>query len=116
MKLRETLICLLFLRPAVDAYRVSTNHDDSTHTVSNLNILTVNKTLELSTESIPACILQLCVWLTNKEEAGTYALASIAISALTTGYASAIIAFDMDVDVSHRKHQPRFYGFIPDGT
>ena len=28
VKLRETLISMLFLRPAVDAYRVSTNHKD----------------------------------------------------------------------------------------
>ena len=28
VKLREAMICLLFLRPAVDAYRVSTNHED----------------------------------------------------------------------------------------
>ena len=27
-KLKEILICLTFLRPAVDAYRVSTNHED----------------------------------------------------------------------------------------
>ena len=28
VKIQEALICLLFLRPAVDAYRVSTNHQD----------------------------------------------------------------------------------------
>jgi len=27
-RLKEVMICLLFLRPAVDAYRVSTNHKD----------------------------------------------------------------------------------------
>ena len=58
--------------------------------------------------------MQIYVWWENTEEAGRFALISIAISALTTGYTSAMISFDIDVDVSHRKDQPRFYGYIPD--
>ena len=54
------------------------------------------------------------MWLSNPEEAGTFALASIGISAATTGFTSAIISFDMYVDVAHRKVQPKFYGYIPD--
>jgi len=73
-----------------------------------------NKGLELATESISGCVLQMFVWFTNSEKAGTFALLSIAISAMTTGYTSAMIAFDIDVDVSHRKNQPDFYGYIPD--
>ena len=42
------------------------------------------------------------------------ALVSIAISALTTGFTSALISFDKDVDVLGRKNQPAFYGYIPD--
>ena len=59
-------------------------------------------------------MLQIYVWLENRDDAGRYALASIVVSALTTGYTSAMIAFDMDVDVPHRKGQPLFYGYIPD--
>ena len=70
----------------------------------------VNKGIELGTESIPGCVLQVYVWLTNSAQAGTYALMSIGISSLTTGYTSAMIAFDMDVDAPHRKNQPSFYG------
>ena len=101
-KLKEVLICLLFLRPAVDAFRVSTNHEDE------------GATIELATESIPGCVLQVYVWLNSPEEAGTFALGSIGISAATTGFSSAIIAYDMDVDVPHRRNQPKFYGYIPD--
>ena len=54
------------------------------------------------------------VYLSFPEEAGSFALVSIVISALTTGYTSAMIAFDFDVDVAHRKIQPTFYGCIPD--
>jgi len=50
------------------------------------------------------------VWLNSPEQAGTYALVSIGISAMTTGFTSAMIAFDMDVDVPHRRSQPLFYG------
>jgi len=59
-------------------------------------------------------VLQLYVWLLASDDAGTFALVSIAISALTTGYSSALIAFDFDLDVPHRKNQPSFYGLIPD--
>ena len=74
----------------------------------------VNKAVELATESIPGCILQIYVWLTNPEEAGSYALVSILVSALTTGFTSAMISFDKDIDLSGRKSQPDFYGYIPD--
>ena len=114
MKLKELLICLFFLRPAVDAYRVSTNHEDEGATVDSLSEMMFNRCIELATESIPGCVLQLYVWLTNPEQAGTYALESIAISAATTGFTSALIAFDMNVDMPHRKNQPKFYGYIPD--
>jgi len=113
-KLKEVLITIFFLRPAVDAYRVSTNQKDNETAVGSLIELAANKMTEMTTESIPGCVLQLYVWLTHQEQAGEYALVSIAISALTTGYTSALIAFDMDVDPHHRKTQPKFYGYIPD--
>ena len=46
VKLKETIICLLFLRPAVDAYRVSTNHDDSELTIDSLHEMVCNKVSE----------------------------------------------------------------------
>jgi len=33
---------------------------------------------------------------------------------MTTGFTSAMILFDMDVDVPRRQNQPKFYGFMPD--
>ena len=74
----------------------------------------INKGIELATEAIPGCVLQLYVWITNPEEAGSLALLSIAVSALTTGYTSSMIMLDLDVDVMRRKKQPQFYGLIPD--
>ena len=61
VKLKEVIVCLLFLRPALDAYRVSTNHEDSEATVDSLSEMIVNKGIELATESIPGCVVQLYV-------------------------------------------------------
>jgi len=114
VKLRELLITLLLLRPAVDAYRISTNHEDGETPIDPLAEMIMNKACELAMESIPSCVLQLYVWLTNPEQAGSYALVSIGISALTTGFTSAMIAYDKDVDVVGQRSQPLFYGYIPD--
>ena len=72
------------------------------------------KVTELSAESIPGCVLQCYVLLTSTDRTGIAAFVSIGICALTTGFTSAMITFDMDVSVSERKNQPNFFGFIPD--
>ena len=61
VQLKEVLVCLFFLRPAMDAYRVSTNHEDDGATVDSLTEIMFNKVVELATESIPGCVLQLYV-------------------------------------------------------
>jgi len=33
---------------------------------------------------------------------------------MTTGFTSAMIAFDNDIDIPHRKAQPQMYGYVPD--
>ena len=43
VKVKEVLISLFFLRPAVDAYRVSTNYLDSETTIDPLVDMLVNK-------------------------------------------------------------------------
>ena len=112
--LKEALISLLFLRPAVDAYRVSTNHEAVEESVSSLSEMMYNKAVELATEAIPGCILQCFVYISNPDQAGDFALISIIVSSLVTGFTSAMIAFDMDVDIPHRENQPQMYGFVPD--
>jgi len=102
VKLKELIISLLFIRPAVDAFRVSTNHQDDDDRFDPLMKMMFNKCCELAWESIPGCVLQIYVWLTSRGEAGTYALVSIVVSALTTGFTSAMVSFDLDVDASWR--------------
>ena len=103
VQLREGLYTILMLRPVIDAYRVSMTEEDGETVVDRLTELVLNKIIELATESIPGCVLQLFVWLKNPVEAGSFAMVSIGISALTTGYISAMIACNVDVDSNHRR-------------
>ena len=53
VRLKEILITILFIRPAVDAYRVSTNYNDGDATVGSLNEMIFNKVRA-------GCIFSLC--------------------------------------------------------
>jgi hypothetical protein len=64
-------------------------------------------------------VLQVQVLLKSLKKDGEMskgALASIIVSALTTGFNSAIVSFDFDVDPRKRKDEPNFYGFVPDSA
>ena len=113
VKAREVLYCILFLRPAVDAYRVSTNHRDEEDAFEPLFVMMFNKASELAMEAIPGCLLQIYVLLTA-EEAGLFELLSILASALSAGFTSAMISFDFDTSSHHRRLSPEFYGYLPD--
>ena len=52
--------------------------------------------------------------MAKTDTVSTGAVLSVLVSALTTGYTSTLIAFDIDLSVPHRENQPRFYGFVPD--
>ena len=67
-------------------------------------------------EAIPGVIIQLSALMFTTESIPYAALASLAISALTTGFTSATISYDMDTDAMQRKHNPEFYGYIPDSA
>jgi hypothetical protein len=43
-------------------------------------------------------------------------IASLLISALSTGYSSATITWDFDTGNQRRRDEPEFYGMIPDGV
>ena len=59
-------------------------------------------------------MLQIYVVLRNPEEAGIGVLLSIGISTLSTGFTSALISFDKDIDVLGRRKDPKLYGYIRD--
>ena len=111
--LRETMIVLTGLKPGFDAYNVVSGKEADEHSIVDAKSeLVAVKGIEMVCESIPGCLLQLFVILKSGERSRR-ALASVAVSALTTGFISASISFDYDVDPQKRKEAPEFYGYIP---
>jgi hypothetical protein len=51
--------------------------------------------------------------VTSDKDVGTSAWLSVAVSAITTGFASATISYDFDTDPAKREVAPDFYGYIP---
>jgi hypothetical protein len=64
-------------------------------------------------EAIPGVIIQLMAIATSEKSVGTSAWLSVAVSAITTGFASATISYDWDTSPFSRGHTPDFYGYIP---
>ena len=112
---QEILITIFFLRPFVDCYRVSTNLKDEEKVLGAVDEMMVNKGIELATETIPGCVLQCYVMLMNPSLGGSGgAIASILVSALTTGLTSTMLSIDFDTDPRRRIVQPLFYGYVKD--
>ena len=110
---QELLITIFFLRPFVDCYRVKANVKDDTMSLDAAAEMFVNKGIELATETIPGCVLQCYVMLMNPSLGGSGgAIASILVSALTTGLTSTMLSIDIDTDPFRRKMQPLFYGYV----
>ena len=111
--LKECLIVATGAKPVVDAFRISSGKEQEGHHVfSPLVELVAGKVCEMFGESIPGCLLQCFVFL--KGERSRASGASIIVSALMTGFASASISFDFDVSPAKRNESPEFYGYIPD--
>jgi hypothetical protein len=112
--LREWIPILLGYKPAVDAYRVATGakHEVGTALPPQAE-MTFTKVVEMFAESIPGVIIQLMAIVTSEKGVGTSAWLSVAVSAITTGFASATISYDYDTDPDKREETPAFYGYIP---
>jgi len=113
--LRELAFVVTFLKPAVDGFRVATGHEDKDSTVNPLVEMVMGKMIELALESVPGSLLQAYVFI-NSPEKTAFFLVSILISTLTTGFASTMVSFDMDISVANRKEVPLFYGYIKDSN
>ena len=111
---RECLPILFGYKPAVDAYRVATGAKQEVGTMlPPLMEVLVMKIVEMFAEAIPGVIIQLTAIATNDGEVVTAAWISLAVSALTTGFASATITYDFDTSPNWRASEPDFYGLIP---
>jgi hypothetical protein len=111
---QELIPILLGYKPAVDAYRVATGaKQENGAAVDPMMEMTCMKVLEMFAEAIPGVIIQLMAIATSDKEVGISAWLSVAVSAITTGFASATISYDWDTDPVRRELVPDFYGYIP---
>jgi hypothetical protein len=75
--------------------------------------MTIMKVIEMFAEAIPGVIIQVMSIATSDKDVQTTAWLSVAVSAITTGFASATISYDWDTDPTLREQMPDFYGYIP---
>jgi hypothetical protein len=112
--LRECIPILLGYKPAVDAYRVATGAKQEAGQSSDaMGEMISMKVIEMLAEAIPGVIIQLMAIATSDKDVETTAWLSVAVSAITTGFASATISYDLDTDPAKREKTPDFYGYIP---
>jgi len=91
----EALIVLSGLKPAFDCYRVVSGHEmEGHHTIDAKLELVCTKGIEMLCESIPGCLLQQYVLLTNRGLISRTTVGSVLVSAMTTGFSSASISFE----------------------
>jgi hypothetical protein len=86
--------------------------EESLLTTTHLPQMIASKIGEVFAEAIPAGVLQMYAYVQSPNRS-TAAAASIFISALTTGFGSALISYDMDTSPKKRRETPDFYGFVP---
>jgi hypothetical protein len=100
--------------------RVANGKEQDEHAaVGSEMTLTLTRVFELACESIPGSILQTGKFMKSMRSEDGWskaALGSILVSALTTGFTSAVISFDFDVTPQRRRDEPAFYGYIPDSA
>jgi hypothetical protein len=112
--LREWFPILIGFKPAVDAYRIAKGGKQELGTaVDPMVENTYMKGAEMFAEAIPGVIIQLMAIATSDKEVSNSAWLSVAVSAITTGFASATISYDWDTDPMKREQVPDFYGYIP---
>jgi hypothetical protein len=114
----EVLIVVAGVKAPYDAWNVVRGKEQEEHTLFDPRMeLVLTKGVEMFTEAIPGCILQIYValkFLEMGERVSKRAVFSIVVSALTTGYNSATLTYDYDSDPKRRMLNPKFYGLIPD--
>ena len=107
---------LVGLKPVLDAKRVTSGLKiEEGQLVAPLEDMIVTKLIEMFAESIPGVVIQLAA-IVDLGQATPGAVTSLAVSALSTGFISATISYDLDTDPKNRQTNPDFYGYIPNET
>ena len=111
----EMMICLLMIKPAVDASRVANGEaQDENALFENHFELMITKIIEMFTESIPSSVLQTYAILSDTDTLSKQAVLSIFISAGCISFTSSTLSMDLDTDPKRRSISPSFYGYFPD--
>ena len=111
--LRETLLVVSQLKPAVDAFHVVSGTKASEHAAMDPQLeLTLGKISEVICETIPSAVVQLYAFF-QSETVNFSSLASIVVSVATIANIVTVMAFDFDLNPAARAHTPKFYGYIP---
>jgi hypothetical protein len=114
MMLRECLYVITFVKPGVDAFRVSSGQDELPGAIlSPLQEMVYSKAGELFTEAAPGMSLQ-CIAFITSEKRSLAALLSILISAGCASMTATTLAYDIDVSPEKRKSSSDMCGMIPD--
>jgi hypothetical protein len=109
----EALLVLSLAKPGVDAIRVALDAEQSAGApVDPFTELIFGKVVEIAFEAGPGAAVQAAIVLGGGWS--TAAVASVGISCLSTGFTTAMMAFDFDTKPAHRKGVPEMYGYIPD--
>ena len=91
---KETLVVLTAMKPALDAFRVASGHEmEEHHAIDAKTELVATKGIEMVCESIPGSLLQLYVLL-KVRNVSRAVVGSVIVSAMTTGFSSASISFE----------------------
>ncbi|GMH69868.1 hypothetical protein TrRE_jg6404 [Triparma retinervis] len=110
----ECLVVLVGLRPALDAYRVSTckSREEGQPFEPFLELM-ITRVIEMFAESIPGFVVQLAA-IASGTAFSTAAASSLAFSAVSIGIISAMFSYEFDIDPKARYCSPIFYGYVPD--
>ncbi|GMH89802.1 hypothetical protein TrVE_jg6277 [Triparma verrucosa] len=108
----ETIFTITFLKPALDAYRISSGQEQKEgQKIPPLSELMYGKCIEMVAEAIPSACVQTFALLVNKEKPFIMML-SVFLSASTIGYSTSLISYDKDIEPGGRRTQPWIYGYI----
>ncbi|GMI54871.1 hypothetical protein TeGR_g840, partial [Tetraparma gracilis] len=109
----DSLAVVTFVKPGLDAWKVASGQEQLPGAALDpLVEMMFGKTVEMVFEGIPGMVVQ-CIAFVESEEKSMMAILSLLISAASTGMTSTVITFDIDIDPTKRKNNPKWMGLIP---
>jgi len=109
--LKEMLIVILMVKPAVAAHRTAGGSEKLERKLAEDHLeLTFTKCVDMVFESIPSMLLQTYHLLGDTGNVSKRAVLSIMVSASSIAFTSATISSDFDTDPKRRLDAPDFYG------